>query len=129
MIGRYALRRATPAHPVAKGDSPVAQGDSQRRGREPVEGPEPAPPAAHPEPVVGPAPSVHPEPVLSPAEGPVEGRTERIDIADETLAALAHAAGGDARIALNALELAVQSAAPVGAPLAAPAGTAPSRRS
>ncbi|MDO8611427.1 MAG: UvrD-helicase domain-containing protein [Dehalococcoidia bacterium] len=35
-----------PAHPVAEGDSPVAQGDSQRRGREPV---------------------------LSPAEGPVEG--------------------------------------------------------
>ncbi len=36
----------------------------------------------------------------------------RIDIADDTLAALAHAAGGDARIALNALELAVQSAHP-----------------
>jgi len=35
------------AHPVAKGDSPVAQGDSQRRGREPVEGP------AHPEPKPG----------------------------------------------------------------------------
>src|SRR2546425_8191371 len=33
-----------------------------------------------------------------------------VDIADDTLAALANAAGGDARIALNALELAVQTA-------------------
>ncbi len=36
----------------------------------------------------------------------------RIQIADETLAALAGAVGGDARIALNALELAVQTAQP-----------------
>ena len=37
---------AASARPVAKGDSPVAQGDSQRRGREPVEGrAEPTPPA------------------------------------------------------------------------------------
>src|SRR3989442_124666 len=34
----------------------------------------------------------------------------RIEIEDETLSALANAAGGDARIALNALELAVQTA-------------------
>ncbi len=65
----------------------------------------------------------HPEQPLSAAKGRVEGRraladderglgSTRIDIADDTLAALAHAAGGDARIALNALELAVQSAHP-----------------
>ena len=36
----------------------------------------------------------------------------RAEIADETLAALAGAVGGDARIALNALELAVQTAHP-----------------
>ena len=42
-----------------------------------------------------------------------EGRglgSMRIDIADETLGALASASGGDARIALNALELAAQTA-------------------
>jgi len=46
---------------------------------------------------------------------PVEGRAPaitKIEIADDTLAALAHAAGGDVRIALNALELAVASAHP-----------------
>ncbi len=36
----------------------------------------------------------------------------RLEIADETLAALAGAVGGDARIALNALELAAQTAPP-----------------
>jgi putative ATPase len=36
----------------------------------------------------------------------------RIEIADDTIAGLAAAAAGDARIALNALELAAQSAAP-----------------
>ncbi|MBI2912957.1 MAG: replication-associated recombination protein A, partial [Chloroflexi bacterium] len=36
----------------------------------------------------------------------------RIEIADDTLAALARAVGGDARIALNALELAVQTTRP-----------------
>ena len=36
----------------------------------------------------------------------------RAEIADETMAALAGAVGGDARIALNALELAVQTAPP-----------------
>src|SRR3990172_7818499 len=36
----------------------------------------------------------------------------RVEIADDTLAALAGAVGGDARIALNALELAVQTALP-----------------
>jgi len=36
----------------------------------------------------------------------------RVDIADETLASLAAAVGGDARIALNALELAAQTASP-----------------
>ena len=51
---------------------------------------------------------------------PLRPPRPRIDIDDDTLAALAHAAGGDARIALNALELAVQTAAHVGAPLAAP---------
>ena len=41
-----------------------------------------------------------------------EGQTIRIDIDDDTIAGLASAAGGDARIALNALELAAQSARP-----------------
>lgn len=36
----------------------------------------------------------------------------RVDIADDTVAGLAAAAGGDARIALNALELAAQAARP-----------------
>ena len=38
--------------------------------------------------------------------------TLRIEVADDTLAALAQAVGGDARVALNALELAVSTARP-----------------
>ena len=67
--------------------------------------------------------SAHPEPVEGPAEA--VAAIPRIEIDDDTLAALAHAAGGDARIALNALELAVQSARAVGAPLAAPSDVSP----
>ncbi len=50
------------------------------------------------------AASAHPE--------PVEGRAEAIAIDDDALAALAEASGGDARIALNALELAAAAARP-----------------
>ena len=54
--------------------------------------------------------SCHPE--RSEGSLAAEKPTVRIDIADETLAALAQAVGGDARIALNALELAVSTARP-----------------
>jgi putative ATPase len=43
---------------------------------------------------------------------PVEGRAQRIEISDDTIAALAAAAAGDARIALNALELAAGAVRP-----------------
>ncbi len=63
-----------------------------------------------------PTPSARPEALEGQAEpGPsvVEpARTPRIDISDDTLAALARAVGGDARIALNALELAAQTTRP-----------------
>jgi putative ATPase len=81
-----------------------------------------AAPTARPEPVEGRAPTARPEALVGRA-----ATATRIDISDDTLGALAAVAGGDARIALNALELAVQAAASVGAPLAAPEPSGRSR--